>query len=830
MGLPSSRLDRSGIDHHAFLASILARAIDPDAMREALEQFSIEKTFASSSLTTTSRYSRVRIEEIGGIEYILCPVPQFYNDEKNLEVGFAIDVDQDHFDVYPFLCNTRTDECKILTRLPHCVVRAVKMEAASYQEISDDLKEVANEVSAMIFIANLYTALEVGADSPVEFFDDRLFQQLLGKVLSVDDPAWMNTRLVRTRFNLLQEQLQGIDNVASFQKESRQRLLVNFAHFLVETIRVIGIEEMLEHVDKQIVIDLINQVFLALVDNKEIAIAIELSGYTNHFATIDTFKSLHARLVALGDYNNVMALERVTGASFHNDPDIIKKAFSFAMEEGNIDKIAEIEAFFGVPFRVDEDAVSQACNDLVRNGRIASARALEFLAGISYHVDEGIAREAFRALVSSGAVDDAMLLEAWTGMKFYQDDAELLVMAQDLLLEGHVPAAIDMMRWTGTIGQLEPEFVQHIIEMLVHRGNIVDARALETASGTTYIPDEHQLQDAYTRLFHEPGDILTKLDLARQLTSWTGIPLQATTIAEAYQHLLHAMRDDPRLIDEVKNLAAWIGMMPSRALILSECKHYVKNIQIKASSVAMVCKLIEWTGIIPPATLIQEAFSTLLATPITSTAIDQAAMLSRTTRMIPRDSTIQDTYRHILEYRVIDAKAKPVTIAQELQSWTSVDPDERVMRAGMNAALIRCDVSSAKAIETWTGISPDKDVVLAVMKSCYYNPRPDGQWYHDIQELESWTGIIPGDAMVQEAYDALLMHRSMSSEAVQSAELLWTFTSIQPSVAIMCKVHALIAREADLGYERDETMKALNSWMAKLESDKYKEKSRCVIK
>lgn len=816
MGLPSVHQDLINHDHRVFLESILIKAIDPEAIQDILHEFAIETTLTIAELAPVTRFSRARVDVVGGIEYVLCPVPQFYNEERDLETGFAIDVDQDHFDVYPFLCNTRTNECKILTRLPHCVVRAIKMDAGNYQEIGDELKEVANEVSAILFISNLYTELEAGMDSPVEFFDDRLFQQLVVKVCQVKDPAWLNMRLIRTRFDQLSKELESSSNDAPFQVERQQRVLSNIAHFLVETIRVIGIDEMLGHVDKKMLVDMAERLMLALVETKDLAIAMELADYMNQISSTNVLKPLYAHLVAFGYYDHVMALERVTGTSFSKDPDIVQQAFSVAMDKGQVGNIPEIEAFFGVAFYADELIVCKACNDLVRKGQIASARDLEFMAGMSCHVDENIALEASRMLLSSGAVDDAMLLEAWTGIRICQDESELRSVLRDLLQAGYIPAAIKLVQWTGTNWQLEPEFVHHIIGMLVHRGNIADARALETASGIAYNLDEKEIHDVYINLFREPGDVLTKLDIAKQLSIWIGVSLPESTITEAFRTLLHAMRDDDRLFEEVKRLAAWTGVMPLGTLVLSECKYYLKNLQFKASSVAMACKLMEWTCVIPPVSLIHETFSTLLATPLASTAVEEAAMLSRTTGLIPHESTIQETYLHILEYRVIDAKTSPVALAKEFQSWTGVNPDERVVKAGMNAAIIRCDVASARAIEAWTGISPDKDVVLAVCKSCYQNPHPDGKWYHDVQELESWTGITVGEDLVHKAYEFLLLQRRLSSEVIETATLLRSYTHIKPHETIISKVRSLLDLEKELGYEREETTKALQSWLQML--------------
>ncbi|MHA1895868.1 MAG: hypothetical protein ACTSU2_00605, partial [Promethearchaeota archaeon] len=49
-----------------------------------------------------AKYFMIRIKEIGGIEYILCPVPLLFDEESEVEVGFALDLDEDHCDVYAY--------------------------------------------------------------------------------------------------------------------------------------------------------------------------------------------------------------------------------------------------------------------------------------------------------------------------------------------------------------------------------------------------------------------------------------------------------------------------------------------------------------------------------------------------------------------------------------------------------------------------------------------------------------------------------------------------------------------------------------------------------
>lgn len=817
--MPSLHRDRISGDQHGVLESILTRAIDPAAIEDVLRQFTIEKTLLTP-LTDAARYSRARIVEIHGIAYILCPVPQFYNEENHLETGFAIDVDQDHFDVYPFLFNTSTGEYKILTRLPHCVVRAIKMNARDYDAIAEEIKEVANEASAILFISNLYTELEVNSESPVEFFDNRLFQQLIGKVLSINEHDWMNTRLVVLRFDQLRHQIDRLDNAASFYSDSLQRLLLGMARFLVETIRVIGSECIFELIDKETVSTMGDQLMAALLETGDISIAKELAGYIGQIADMTSLRSMLARFVAHGYYDHVMVLERAAGRFIDKNDDVVKRSFSIALEKGIIDKIHDIEAFFATPFNIDNASISRAINNLVRKGNITSAQELKRICGENCKLDLPSIREAYSVLILNGKISDAVALETWTGEKYEVNEQEVQHAARYLFMSSHIEAAMNLLDWTGISNDPAELDVQAIYTAIFHGPSTFTAQldlAKRFESWSGLFPRHDVIMHVYRALFSAPAAKDHSVENAMLLEAWTGTRPAADLVQEMHSSLFQAMHDDERLITEMRSLATWTGVMPRDAAVIAEYKHYLKNLQFKASNIAIACKLIEWTGLIPPETLLQEAFSSLLAVPLKSTAIDDAAMLSSMTGIKPLERIIQEAYQCILEYRVIDPKTMPVDAAKSLHSWTGIEPNQDIAMLGMNAAIIRFDIASAKAIESWTGEKPDKDVIIEAYKSGVQNPRRDGKWYHDIQEMVSWTGIYPGKDIVQDAYEVLLLRRKISPEAIDAAASLASFTDIHPSEEVLRKVRLLLAREEDLGYEREETTKALLLWLKRLE-------------
>nr|MDO8111730.1 hypothetical protein [Candidatus Sigynarchaeota archaeon] len=680
--------DRNGKGGRAFLESIVARSVDPDAIAGILQQFSIETTLGAPDLASSTRFSSVRIREVKGIQYILCPVPPFYDEERHIETGFAIDVDQDHFDVYPYMFDTSTRECIILTKLPHCVVRAIKMDAITYDVIDDGLKEIANESSAILFISNLYTELLAGRDSPIEFFDNRLFQQLLGKVLSVKDGKWMNISLVHVRFDQLVHQLDGLDEASPFHAENKKRVLLSLAHFLVETDRIMDIDELLKHVDKNVLFSIIDPIFQTLINNYDLAIAMELVHGIQKIADVSLMRKIFARLVARGEYDHAMALERSAGLGFGKDEAVIQETFTLALHEGLIHRLRDIESFFGVKFAeryAVYSVVQRACNDLVEHGQVGDAIELARISGVSYHPEDPAVLHAYSRFVSEGKVDDAVLLDQWTGIQYHADEAQVRDSIFSLLGDGRVKDAKKLVSWTGITPSLDGILVRNLYGKLLKDGKIDEAMELETWTKISYNPVEPDVQLAYSGHLRDKDSFQARLDGLKRLEAWTGIKPSIPVVSQAYRSIfsklaikthpidaakllagwirsmppedlvqdlyaiiLQATRNDERFLEEARALRAWTGINPKDDLISAEYKHYLKGRggAPKGFNAAIIQRLIEWTGIIPPGSLVQEAFDKLLSAPLHGTGLDDAAIISLATGMKPQDQLIQETYHH----------------------------------------------------------------------------------------------------------------------------------------------------------------------------------------
>ncbi len=800
----------------SMLESIVARALDPESIASLVQQFAVEKTLGMPGLTSHARDARVRIQSLAGTPYILCPVPPLFDETRGIETGFALDVDQDHFDVYPFMCSHESGEHIILSRLPHCVVRAIKVDAGSYQAIDDKLKEVANESSAILFISNLYTELGVGLDSPVEFFDDRLFQQLIGKVLSVKEGKWVNYRIVSLRFNQLIRQLDMLDEGSTSYAENKQRVIANLAHFVFETTRIIRIEDLLASVDPEAFYSIIDPVIAHLLSNRDYAIVSEMIKNACYRAPRGVLAPVFSRLVAGGHFDHALALERVTGQSYCTDVAIARDAYAITMRAGSISRIDSIASFLGIPFDADPAEIRRTVNDLVSTGRVADAIELERLAGGSYKPDENVVREAFATLLAGGRVSEALRLDQWTGISYQATEEEVVATAVPLLAKGDIAAVELLISWTRVAWHPRKEDVQGILSELVRQGRVDSAIAVESWSKTMYESQVQDIQAGYKALLPDAKAILLNIDIAKRLGTWIKVPPAEEFVHELYTTALHAPVDEDRRLDSLSSLLDWTGVKPRSTPIIAEFKAALRPGQLKNGSVSFIRRLSELAGIRVPSTLASEAFTALLSPPLRSYSIDDAAQLFALTGSKPGLDLIQTAYRCILERQVIDLKETPVAAARRLQDWTSIPPNESVARTGQDLALLRGDLASARGIGDWMGIKPSAGLVRDAIAVLLQHPDPVGEWHDMVVEIANWTGIKPDDGMIQSAYTVILLGRWLTPESIEAAESLDRLTHVEPETKIVDKAREKLAREVQLGYERSEVSRMLEDWIKRI--------------
>jgi len=155
---------------------------------------------------STAKYSNFRTQKINKIEYALCPVPFLYDEERNLESGFALEVDTDYFNIYSFEHNYDNDESKIFTKLPHCVHYSINPENYGMERTTLD-----NKLSANLFIHGLANDLTYGTDSEFIHLDNKFYEQLINRLNTIEEKEWKNIKAVQKRLDYLLEQYDELD-------------------------------------------------------------------------------------------------------------------------------------------------------------------------------------------------------------------------------------------------------------------------------------------------------------------------------------------------------------------------------------------------------------------------------------------------------------------------------------------------------------------------------------------------------------------------------------------------------------------------------------------
>ncbi|NMC06231.1 MAG: hypothetical protein GYA24_13530 [Candidatus Lokiarchaeota archaeon] len=215
-----------------YLAGILERALDPAVIDGILKAFGMRKAKRVARVEHIKADARFRVEKIEDFHYILCPVPCFYDAARKMECGFAIDVDQDHFDVLPYMHDRGTGAYRVFGELPHCVHMALNVHGTDYTRVSDNLKESVNENSAIYFINHLLSDLAMGDDAPFDIFESKLYLQLINRLVETGDPCWCNEKLVEQKLAQLVAQIEGLDPADPFYENNLTRVGVYLSQFL----------------------------------------------------------------------------------------------------------------------------------------------------------------------------------------------------------------------------------------------------------------------------------------------------------------------------------------------------------------------------------------------------------------------------------------------------------------------------------------------------------------------------------------------------------------------------------------------------------------------
>ncbi|MDD5417362.1 MAG: hypothetical protein PHW96_00550, partial [Candidatus Nanoarchaeia archaeon] len=502
------------------LQEILEQALNPEAIIEITSKYSPEHSLIleNKESTETAQFSRFRIQKINGKDYIICPIPFLFNEERKIETGFAIDVSQDYFMVYPFMQNWNDKKTLILQKLPHCVHKAIKLDT-SKNEISEEIVQTANETSAILFISNMLNDLSVGIESPLEFFDDKLYQQLINRILTVKEPGWENKKVIDLRFKQILKQYEytEMDPENPMYENNMLRNNISLCNLLF------GCED-----------NFPNQGLISFLPKEEKCI----EPYVN-----DLYQLLFS---GLPEHNmtktikNVEKLCEFTNILPRNE--LVQEAYRYILEcikdtkfPSYIPIALRLKQATNIPVGIEhKDLINIIYNDLIRNNNLHSAENLYELTNIlpTENVDS-----TYILLLALGKVEDALKLKKIAKISPGVESNYLIQLSyQKCFSKGWIDSAEKLEQSTNIFPDLNtmgPDFfnlIQKTYFKIFTIGRILNAEKLEQLTNIklSYLV----AQDAYDYTLSRGW-----VEHAEKIYEYTKIPPQISVLDKAMETL-----------------------------------------------------------------------------------------------------------------------------------------------------------------------------------------------------------------------------------------------------------------------------------------------------
>jgi len=346
-----------------YLSAILRRAIDADALKALMQDIGFQRSIVNVKADQMAQFFAFRHAVIDGQAYILCPVPFFYDEDRHIESGFAVDVDRDQFSVYAYMHDHSTGESVVISRLPHCVYRAITLDAEGYSVIGDEVKELSNEASAIFFINSLIADLTVNAASPITFFDDQLYLQLIDRLLSIKDTKWINLVVVGKKLDQLLRQLDALDAGDPFYANNKRRIFMNIVNLVWGSTGIHSRGDLMKHIKP--------------------AILQQHAGTLGaYLATLEFWKFLHAELKQFSRDKAKVLLGLLETARIENLAEFSEICFDYCFKHRQVshaDILLDLIPHMNEQAR--QEKAEQLYKDLFRAGSIEDAMALSLSSG-----------------------------------------------------------------------------------------------------------------------------------------------------------------------------------------------------------------------------------------------------------------------------------------------------------------------------------------------------------------------------------------------------------------------------------------------------------------
>ncbi|MHA1274293.1 MAG: hypothetical protein ACTSQS_12780, partial [Promethearchaeota archaeon] len=421
----------------------------------------------------------LRIASKNNCDYLLLPVPHLYNDEKDIEAGFAVNATPDNFDVYAYMYNYNSDELLILSKLPHCVHKAFVLDAQDYELIEERDVSLPNRMSAILFISNYLTDLKAGIKgTPMDYFDDKLYQQLITRLISVHEPNWCSDKLIELRFNQLLENYNQLNENDELYKNSLLRANIHMINFLFGCEDNISNKGFLTHIDPSKFKPYIQKLYQSLIielELKKIKVLSEWSGVKPKFNK-SIIQSYYKELFEKQKIDDVKSLIEFSGI-MPNEEDI-QHAYKSLFEKSLISLARKLLRF--VKIKPNNSIIQSYCKTLLDQNKINSTKELFKLSGIKSIED--IVQSCYKVLFKKQKIHDIINLIEFSGILPNEEDIQY---AYKLLFEnGLISLAGKLLRFV----KIKPNksIIQSCYKTLLDQNKIYAVRELFEFSGIRY--------------------------------------------------------------------------------------------------------------------------------------------------------------------------------------------------------------------------------------------------------------------------------------------------------------------------------------------------------
>nr|MDO8084031.1 leucine-rich repeat domain-containing protein [Candidatus Sigynarchaeum springense] len=765
-GAPPSRIK--------YLESILRQAINPEALKELVKIIGFERTIINVNANNMSSYACFRIEAISGQFYILCPIPFFYDEERMLETGFAIDVDQDYFIVYPYMFNYTTKESIIISRLPHCVHKAITVDAKDYASVSNEIKEISNEASAIFFINNLLNDFVVGIDAPVEFFDDKLYLQLIERILDVKEKKWMNAIVVEKKFDQVMRQLEDLDEASPLYENNRLRVYANIARFMFGFEGGLGKKELvtclapstIQKHEQAIYTHMLSKEFFAYMDDKNrSSLAIpSLLTLLSRGALIPppaAITNVYTHLRGKAENNHEIighVIDFMDMFKIPVDPAQARYYFGLLLEDGRIEDAEKLGRIFGK--KPDETQVHQFFHMLGstppshRGERRPFEKIRDVIAWTEVKPDHSELQLIYEQLFRAGLFCEMKDLAETTGVGFDESRAEEIAaeFSNKGFSVGHsIEAIIKIIEWTRV--RLPSKTVEGLFLQLIKEGDMRYAKSL--AQVLHVEPSIDTVRSIFEHVSTNGFEWKFGVESLRALMEWTAIIPDSKQVQQIFFHLLKETR-----LDEVKKLTNFTGTKPDKATLHAFFEE-LPNLNPTETVVNAVEESIEISGFHPDHVHVQRLFKTLLA----SGNVSGAIKLEKITG-VPLDPLI---LRELYAALARDDPAYQHFSCENflaISEWSKVIPDEGQLRDLFIYFITNEPFSVVRSTFQQFTFPWTRAYILKVLITLAARNLEERNPIQSIREFISWAGTRMDEQLVHEAAIDLLSQGKMKNARI----------------------------------------------------------------